>query len=109
MHLSRRLHCCFAGFCCTAADKNQHRLDEADAHFKEILNHLMLIIGVFTAALLNFSTSHKSSEHASQCCLPLDFAAAADKNQHRLEEADAHFKEIQNAYEVLSDKHERAW
>ncbi|WIA41299.1 hypothetical protein OEZ86_004902 [Tetradesmus obliquus] len=32
-----------------------------------------------------------------------------DKNQHRLEEADAHFKEIQNAYEVLSDKHERVW
>eukprot|EP00878_Enallax_costatus_P030206 GHUV01032870.1.p1 GENE.GHUV01032870.1~~GHUV01032870.1.p1 ORF type:complete len:202 (+),score=69.47 GHUV01032870.1:343-948(+) len=32
-----------------------------------------------------------------------------DKNQHRLGEADAVFKEIQNAYEVLSDKHERAW
>jgi DnaJ family protein A protein 5 len=33
----------------------------------------------------------------------------ADKNQHRLEEAHAVFQEIQNAYEVLSDKHERAW
>ena len=33
----------------------------------------------------------------------------ADKNQHRLEEADVRFKELQNAYEVLSDKHERAW
>lgn len=36
-------------------------------------------------------------------------AAAADKNQHRLEEAHAVFQEVQNAYEVLSDKHERAW
>jgi DnaJ family protein A protein 5 len=34
---------------------------------------------------------------------------AADKNQHRLEEADTKFKELQNAYEVLSDKHERSW
>lgn len=33
----------------------------------------------------------------------------ADKNQHRLDEADVRFKELQNAYEVLSDKHERAW
>ena len=33
----------------------------------------------------------------------------ADKNQNRLEEADLRFKEIQNAYEVLSDRHERAW
>lgn len=33
----------------------------------------------------------------------------ADKNQHRLEEADVRFKELQNAYEVLGDKHERAW
>lgn len=32
-----------------------------------------------------------------------------DKNQYRLEEADVRFKELQNAYEVLSDKHERAW
>lgn len=32
-----------------------------------------------------------------------------DKNQLRLEEADEKFKEVQNAYEVLSDKHERAW
>jgi hypothetical protein len=32
-----------------------------------------------------------------------------DKNRHRLEEAESVFKEIQNAYEVLSDKHERAW
>ena len=28
---------------------------------------------------------------------------------HRLEEADFRFKEIQNAYEILSDSHERAW
>lgn len=32
-----------------------------------------------------------------------------DKNQHRIEEADEKFKQVQNAYEVLSDKHERAW
>jgi hypothetical protein len=32
-----------------------------------------------------------------------------DKNAHRAEEAHAAFQEIQNAYEVLSDKHERAW
>ena len=36
-------------------------------------------------------------------------SGCADKNQDRLEEADARFKEIQNAYEILSDKHERAW
>lgn len=35
--------------------------------------------------------------------------ARTDKNQHRLEEADEHFKELQNAYEILSDAHERAW
>jgi DnaJ-class molecular chaperone len=34
---------------------------------------------------------------------------AADKNQHRLEEAAEVFKEISNAYEILSDPHERAW
>jgi DnaJ homolog subfamily A member 5 len=32
-----------------------------------------------------------------------------DKNQERLDEASARFKEVQNAYEVLSDKHEREW
>ncbi|CAD7704389.1 unnamed protein product, partial [Ostreobium quekettii] len=32
-----------------------------------------------------------------------------DKNQNRKEEAEERFKEIQNAYEILSDKHERAW
>lgn len=36
-------------------------------------------------------------------------AAHADKNAHRPEEAAERFKEIQNAWEVLSDKHERAW
>lgn len=35
--------------------------------------------------------------------------AGTDKNQHRLEEADERFKELQNAYEILSDAHERAW
>ena len=34
---------------------------------------------------------------------------AADKNMHQPEVAAEKFKEIQNAYEVLSDKHERAW
>jgi DnaJ family protein A protein 5 len=33
----------------------------------------------------------------------------ADKNAERVEEAAERFKEVQNAYEVLSDKHERAW
>ncbi|KAL6762070.1 DnaJ domain-containing protein [Haematococcus lacustris] len=32
-----------------------------------------------------------------------------DKNANRAEEAAEAFKEVQNAYEVLSDKHERAW
>ncbi|MEW5316450.1 MAG: hypothetical protein WDW38_007822 [Sanguina aurantia] len=32
-----------------------------------------------------------------------------DKNQHRIEEAQDRFKEIQNAYEILSDRQERAW
>ncbi|KAG1670447.1 hypothetical protein FOA52_010183 [Chlamydomonas sp. UWO 241] len=32
-----------------------------------------------------------------------------DKNAHRPEEAAEKFKELQNAYEILSDKHERAW
>lgn len=35
--------------------------------------------------------------------------AAADKNAHRADEAHERFQEIANAYEVLSDKHERAW
>lgn len=38
----------------------------------------------------------------ASCC-------SADKNQLRIDEAHAVFQEIQNAYEVLSDKHERAW
>ncbi|GJP31397.1 hypothetical protein CLOM_g21985 [Closterium sp. NIES-68] len=32
-----------------------------------------------------------------------------DKNQNNVEHATAMFKQIQSAYEVLSDKHERAW
>jgi DnaJ family protein A protein 5 len=32
-----------------------------------------------------------------------------DKNRGNLEEADAKFKDIQKAYTVLSDVHERAW
>ena len=32
-----------------------------------------------------------------------------DKNQDNIERATAIFKEVQAAYEVLSDKHERAW
>ncbi|GMH38384.1 hypothetical protein BSKO_06268 [Bryopsis sp. KO-2023] len=36
-------------------------------------------------------------------------ACHPDKNQHRKEEAGEEFKAVQNAYEILSDKHERAW
>ena len=32
-----------------------------------------------------------------------------DKNQHNAVEAEERFKALQAAYEVLSDKHERAW
>ena len=32
-----------------------------------------------------------------------------DKNMDNLEEATARFKEIQEAYMILSDSHERAW
>lgn len=34
--------------------------------------------------------------------------AVTDKNKGNAE-AEERFKEVQNAYEVLSDKHERAW
>ncbi len=40
---------------------------------------------------------------------PSRLRTCADKNQHRLEEAEARFKEIQNAWEVLGDAHERAF
>ena len=40
---------------------------------------------------------------------PHTFTVHADKNAHRLDEAQERFKEVQNAYEILSDKHERAW
>jgi DnaJ homolog subfamily A member 5 len=33
----------------------------------------------------------------------------ADKNQDNLAHAEDKFKEIQNAYEILGDQHERAW
>lgn len=36
-------------------------------------------------------------------------SGGADKNQHRIEEADERFKEIQNAYDTLSQPQERAW
>ena len=38
------------------------------------------------------------------CCV-----VAADKNQDNLQAAEERFKEIQNAYEVLGDAHERSW
>ena len=41
--------------------------------------------------------------------LPHSFFLSPDKNQDRPDEAADRFKEIQNAYEILSDKHERAW
>lgn len=34
---------------------------------------------------------------------------AADKNQGNLQHAEEQFKEIQNAYEILSDPQERSW
>lgn len=37
------------------------------------------------------------------------YSENADKNQENLANAEEHFKEVQNAYEILSDKHERAW
>jgi DnaJ family protein A protein 5 len=36
-------------------------------------------------------------------------SSPSDKNQDNLQQADERFKEIQNAYEILSDPHERAW
>ena len=36
-------------------------------------------------------------------------SSPSDKNQDNLQQADERFKEIQNAYEILSDSHERAW
>ena len=40
---------------------------------------------------------------------PLPTTHRADKNQDNLAYAEEQFKEIQNAYEILSDPHERAW
>lgn len=54
------------------------------------------------------SCSALTCDHCKAKSLPCLFICA-DKNQHRLDEADVRFKELQNAYEVLSDKHERAW
>ena len=48
-------------------------------------------------------------ELSTGCAADLTPSPAADKNQDNLVEADERFKEVQNAYEVLSDKHERAW
>jgi hypothetical protein len=51
--------------------------------------------------------------HAPSCKLPshpcMPLRLHADKNADRLDEAQERFKEVQNAYEILSDKHERAW
>lgn len=50
------------------------------------------------------------SLHADvQSCVICFSAPLPDKNQHRKEEAEERFKDISNAYEVLSDPHERAW
>lgn len=53
--------------------------------------------------------SSASGEEIKSAYRRLALAWHPDKNQHRIEEATAAFKEIQSAYEVLSDKHERAW
>ena len=50
-----------------------------------------------------------SSEEIKSSYRKLALRLHPDKNQDRIEEATAEFKEIQNAYEVLSDKNERAW
>lgn len=50
-----------------------------------------------------------ASAHAGDYAHPGAVECCADKNQHRLDEADEKFKVISNAYEVLSDQHERAW
>ena len=42
-------------------------------------------------------------------CHPQRSFRCPDKNQSTLELADARFKEIQNAWEVLSDPREKAW
>lgn len=41
--------------------------------------------------------------------LPNCLLILADKNPHRAEEATDKFKEIQNAYSILSDPNERSW
>ncbi len=47
--------------------------------------------------------------HPSRSSSSPSLFGLSDKNQDRQDEAADRFKEIQNAYEVLSDKHERAW
>lgn len=50
-----------------------------------------------------------SSSLSQPCQSEGAFLLSTDKNQDNSEEADTRFKEIQNAWEVLSDPREKAW
>lgn len=50
-----------------------------------------------------FYTTATATVHLITLCF------ATDKNPDRKEEAEARFIEVQAAYDVLSDKHERSW
>ena len=60
-------------------------------------------------AVLPATAAAAAAPPAHRLPRPLLPCSASDKNQDNLQQADERFKEIQNAYEILSDPHERAW